>query len=358
MAAGSWFDWTTGDLVTEAKFQDIQDSILFIYASDSAANTALTNKVEGTVYFNTTDDILKVWDGSAWIEVGGGLDAFEVSYLVIGGGGAGGASALTNNGAGGGGAGGYRNNYASETSGDSSSTEDNMFLEKSVNYTVTIGAGGSGAYSTGEFSRNGNDTLFSNIISLGGGQGGGLGSAISGWSRAHPGGAGGGKGEGSFFMGYGTTNQGGDGGTSATNAGGAGGGASGDGGNASSSVGGNGANGLSSSITGSAVTRAGGGGAGGATTNGTGGTGGGGDGTRGTTAGSGTANTGSGGGGVYVGGNVSNDGGNGGSGVVIIRYATADATISVGAGLTSSTTTDGDDTVVTFTAGTDTISFS
>ena len=66
MAAGSWFDWTTGDLVTEAKFQDIQDSIVFIYASDAAANSALTNKVEGTIYFNTTDDVLKAWDGSAW----------------------------------------------------------------------------------------------------------------------------------------------------------------------------------------------------------------------------------------------------------------------------------------------------
>ena len=48
----------------------------------------------------------------------------------------------------------------------------------------------------------------------------------------------------------------------------------------------------------------------------------------------------------------------GGSGVVIIRYATADATITVGPGLTSSSATDGSDTVVTFTAGTGTISFS
>ena len=64
MAAGSWNDWTQGDIVTNAKFQDIQDSIVFIYASDAAANTALTNKVEGTVYFNTTDDVLKFWYGS------------------------------------------------------------------------------------------------------------------------------------------------------------------------------------------------------------------------------------------------------------------------------------------------------
>jgi len=67
MAAGSWVDWNTGDLVTAAAFQDMQDSIVFIYASEAAANTALTNKVEGTIFYDTTADVLKAWDGSAWI---------------------------------------------------------------------------------------------------------------------------------------------------------------------------------------------------------------------------------------------------------------------------------------------------
>ena len=67
MAAGGWFDWTTGDLVTESRFQDIQDSLVFIFASDSAANTALTNKVEGTIFYDTTDNLIKAWSGSAWI---------------------------------------------------------------------------------------------------------------------------------------------------------------------------------------------------------------------------------------------------------------------------------------------------
>ena len=67
MAAGNWVDWNTGDLVTAAAFQDMQDSILFIYASEAAADAALTNKVEGTVFFDTTADVLKAWDGSAWI---------------------------------------------------------------------------------------------------------------------------------------------------------------------------------------------------------------------------------------------------------------------------------------------------
>jgi len=72
MAAGAWFDWTTGDLVTEARFQDIQDSIVFIYASESAANSALTNKVEGTVFFDTTANVLKAWNGSAWVSAEAG----------------------------------------------------------------------------------------------------------------------------------------------------------------------------------------------------------------------------------------------------------------------------------------------
>ena len=67
MAAGGWFDWSTGDLVTESRFQDIQDSIVFIFASESAADSALTNKVEGTVFYDTTANLIKAWSGSGWI---------------------------------------------------------------------------------------------------------------------------------------------------------------------------------------------------------------------------------------------------------------------------------------------------
>ena len=66
MAAGGWFDWTTGDLVTESRFQDIQDSLVFIFSSESAANSALTNKVEGTVFYDTTANLLK---GMEWLSV-------------------------------------------------------------------------------------------------------------------------------------------------------------------------------------------------------------------------------------------------------------------------------------------------
>jgi hypothetical protein len=50
-------------------------------------------------------------------------------------------------------------------------------------------------------------------------------------------------------------------------------------------------------------------------------------------------------------------GGTGGSGVVILRYPSA-YTITLGAGLTGSTTTDGGDKVTTITAGSDSVSWS
>ena len=80
MAAGGWFDWSTGDLVTEARFQDIQDSIVFIFADETAANAALTNKVEGTIFYDTTNNLLKAWDGSAWI----GAEAGDIEGVTAG----------------------------------------------------------------------------------------------------------------------------------------------------------------------------------------------------------------------------------------------------------------------------------
>jgi len=80
MAAGGWFDWSTGDLVTEARFQDIQDSIVFIFASEAAANSALTNKVEGTVFYDTGANLLKAWSGSAWI----GAEAGDIEGVTAG----------------------------------------------------------------------------------------------------------------------------------------------------------------------------------------------------------------------------------------------------------------------------------
>lgn len=276
-----------------------------------------------------------------------------VDYLVIAGGGGGG-----NRAAGGGGAGGYRNSYGTENSGGNQSSETSLTLDKSTNYTVTVGAGGGGGAQAAGVNNNGaagSNSVFSSITSTGGGYGQASGN------NAGTGGSGGGGGHVSGTGGTAVTSpviqgfDGGDGGSSFESAGG-GGGAGSAGADATTVNGANGGNGLSSSITGSAITRAGGGGGGCRSdlgrTPGSGGTGGGGN--AGAPGNAGTTNTGSGGGGGTMDGP---GGGTGGSGVVILRYPNT-FTVTIGAGLTGSTATDGSDKVTTFTAGTGTISFS
>ena len=289
-----------------------------------------------------------------------------VDYLVIAGGGGGGGAF-----GGGGGSGGYRNSYNSEASGGGNTSETSLLLTATTNYTVTVGAGGTGG--TGNSNSRGTEginSIFSSITSAGGGTGGGYfpssGSSASspGTSGGSGGGAGNPEGSTTWAGGAGTTDQGYAGGNAQGQSpycGGGGGGASAAGANGVSN-GGNGGNGLSSTITGVSITRAGGGGGGAYTyaqgnSPGSGGSGGGGNG-NGASNGNGyagTINTGSGGGGSgYPDLGV---GGVGGSGVVILRYPDV-YTITVPAGLTSTTSTVGTDKVTTFTAGTGNIQFS
>ena len=105
------------------------------------------------------------------------------------------------------------------------------------------------------------------------------------------------------------------------------------------------------------MTRAGGGAGAGDDGNGTGGSGGGGNGgnLNGTLAVAGTANTGGGGGGgVSQGAPIV--AASGGSGVVILKYPSY-YSISIGAGLTSTTSTVGSNKVTIFTAGTGNITW-
>jgi len=278
-----------------------------------------------------------------------------VNYLVIAGGGGGGTGAPSPNsvfvGGAGGGAGGFRTSYG--TSGANSSAELALGLLKSTNYTVTIGAGGPGTSTIGALGTAGSNSVFASITSSGGGRGGNFSSA------GGTGGSGGGGGDGNGAgggAGSGTALQGSNGGpSSGWYAAGGGGGASSSGGNSSNNVGGTGGNGLSSSISGSSVTRAGGGGGSGQSAIGSGGSGGGGSGASDSNnATGGSTNTGSGGGGGQsVNTRLS---GSGGSGVVIIRYPNT-ATITLGAGLTGTTSTTGSDKVTTITSGTGNVSW-
>ena len=251
------------------------------------------------------------------------ISNLSVQYLVIAGGGGGG---VANGGGGGGGAGGYRINTG-EMSGRRSSSEAAMTINTGT-FPVVVGAGGAGNVhggGNGGPGVAGSNSSFNNVISNGGGYGGGDSNRPGG-----AGGSGGAAGRNNQTRGSGTAGQGGDGGRAGVNAGGGGGGAGEllgpDG--VDSNNGGRGGNGLSSSITGTSVGRAGGGGGGSESpVNSSGGSASSGGGLGGC-AGSigraptaGTANTGGGGGGsgdYNSGGN--HNGKAGGSGIVIIRY--------------------------------------
>jgi hypothetical protein len=225
----------------------------------------------------------------------------STDYLVIAGGGGGGGGP-GGQGGGGGGAGGVRSTVAN--------TGQNATLESKLNvlpntYTVTVGAGGSPGNTGTSQATNGNDSVFSTIISSGGGGGD---QVTQTGNNGGSGGAG---------NGVGITGQGNNGGpTRGSEQGGHRGGGAG-------SSGADGGTGITNSISGSSISYAGGGGGG----NGyasvpaggvgipSGGSGGGASG-----GGAGTANTGGGGGGATDDVEGSGVGGSGGSGIVIIRY--------------------------------------
>lgn len=279
----------------------------------------------------------------------------SVDYLVVAGGG-GGANVY----AGGGGAGGLRSTVTA--TGGGGTLEQTLIRNTATNYTVTIGSGGAGAVAgVNGRGNSGNNSVFSTITSVGGGGGG---QNQTGQSDGLAGGSGGGAAPGGSG-GAGTANQGRNGGNSASaapnygSAGGGGAGAVGD--NGSNTVGGNGGAGVAVAITGSSVTYAGGGGGGtfSGGTSGSGGSGGGGAAGAGGTNNSGTAgtaNTGGGGGASAYNGSYTGSGGAGGSGIVVLRYANT-RTITLGAGLTGSTTTVGANKVTTITAGSGNVSW-
>ena len=242
-------------------------------------------------------------------------------WLVIAGGGGGGGTLPAYANGGGGGAGGYRSSWNSESSGGGGSAESAIVGSPGNVYTITVGAGGTGATSSAVGTDGADSSLarttgasMTTITSTGGGAGG-----FASGSAGRNGGSGGGGNWYQQAAGTGTANQGYDGGSGGQYGGGGGGGAGAAGANASGSNGGNGGTGVASTITGSSVERAGGGGGA------SGGTASGGGGAGATSPGSGTAgtaNTGGGGGAGGITGSQSVTGGDGGSGVVIIRSST------------------------------------
>lgn len=267
---------------------------LMEYATNGDAQTAYVSNAVisatgGTITTVGTDKVHTFTaDGTFTVTGSGTLKA-----LVVAGGGQGGSYF-----GGGGGAGGYQ--------------YDAAFAVTAQAYSITIGAGGTGA-SAGQRGVNGQNSIFATITAVGGGGGGGN-SAATGAD----GGCGGGgiqnSAGGSGSQGYG-------GGTGGTSSGGGGGGTGVIGSNGSSSTGGTGGNGTVNTIRDDSSIYYGGGGGGNSdsatqSAGGSGGGGAGGDNSGSPTAGS--ANTGGGGGG----GNGSVAGANGGSGIAIMRYST------------------------------------
>lgn len=282
----------------------------------------------GEIRYNSTYGNVEVYNGSSWGIVSTTNEAFA-SDIVIAAGGGGAAAAEGDYGANGGaGAGGL--------------VEASSYnLTISTSYTVTVGAGGASSdkYTVAD---NGDNSQFGALVAFGGGGGPDYGSDGSN------GGSGAGGSENiqaagsatqtspSGATGYG--NNGGAGGPYTTGGGGGGGGASAAG--QAHNAGRAGGAGRANLITGTTLC-AGGSGCPPSTY-------------RNSSAGS--ANSGNGANGAGAAGSEGS-GANGGSGVVIIKYPES-YTLSVGGGLTSSSSTSAGYTTTTFTAGTDSISFS
>ena len=287
-----------------------------------------TSPVAGMVRYNTTTTTVEYYDGTQWSVITSVGENFSIDAVIAAGAG-GTAAAEGNSGANGGsGAGGLV-----EATGFAASIN--------TNYTVTVGAGGA---ATDKFTvgNQGSNSVFNTFTAIGGGGGpdynsdGGSGGSGAGGSenltaagsstQTSPSGA----------TGYG--NDGGAGGAYQSGGGGGGGGAGSAG--QAYDAGRAGGSGKANIVTGTTLC-AGGAGCPPNTY-------------RNSTAGA--ANTGNGATGAGASGSEGS-GASGGSGVIIIKYPDS-YTISVGAGLTSSSSTSAGFTTTTFTAGTDSISFS
>ncbi len=304
-------------------WQDIHDS------TSNVSGNAFITATGGTITCSGNDRIHTFTSSGTFTVVATAISAANnaVAYTVVAGGGYGGT--YQSGSAGGAGAGGFREGTTAPVVPYTASplVAPAGITVSAQGYPITVGAGG-----TDSPSQQGSPSIFDSITSAGGGRGGNQAHSTGAPYAGGPGGSGGGgNGECGPLPGDGneppvSPSQGNDGGSGrsvgGSRAGGGGGGAGAvgqDGGNPQ--IGGHGGAGVSTEITGSAVTRAGGGGGQGQGTDaGDGGTGGGGaaGGPTGTGGNPGTVNTGGGGGAGNS--NTGTAGGQGGSGVVIIRY--------------------------------------
>ena len=258
----------------------------------------------------------------------GGVSAGKMAYLVVAGGGSGGWNSSTWDGAGGGG--GVITSYGTQSGGDSP-VQPSLTLASGT-YTITIGAGGFS--NSGAVSVNGNNSTITgnaSITCVGGGGGGDVTTSPLGTGRDGGSGGGGSNYSGNPLGGSGEPSQGYQGGQGSSSNGAGGGGAGKPG-----LSDGTGGDGIYCSISGTATYYAGGA----AGYNGTGTAGQGGGGTPASAPGG--VNTGGGGAGTR-----SATSADGGSGIIILRLKTSEYSGTITGSPT--VTTDGDETVLTYT---------
>jgi hypothetical protein len=67
MAGAGYRTWTAGEVVTASNVQSyLQDQTVGVYAGTAARSSAILSPSEGQVSYRTDDDIVEVYDGTAW----------------------------------------------------------------------------------------------------------------------------------------------------------------------------------------------------------------------------------------------------------------------------------------------------
>lgn len=117
----------TNKISTNSNNNVALDNSLGLKSYTTTQRNALTSAT-GDLIYNSTVGNPQVYDGSSWDDLKAGMEAFDITYLVVSGGGAGGNNESGDHFGTGGGGGGALN--------------DTMPIKKNTSYTVTVGAGG------------------------------------------------------------------------------------------------------------------------------------------------------------------------------------------------------------------------
>jgi len=78
LAPTNWNSWATGDVVTQAKIQAMQDQSINKETTTTRDALSVDSGSEGAVIYNSTDKTLEVYSGSAWVPLLD-LDTWSVS---------------------------------------------------------------------------------------------------------------------------------------------------------------------------------------------------------------------------------------------------------------------------------------